>query len=179
MNFIAFDAAYSLYPQATFEERRALSLSDVTEHDTSALGKYAVRGWSLISNIWPHEATTSKSSFHMEATRWVRDDHSWCIPLDTTGVKRRPRLSPRSDDISWDPVVHNSWSLIRRDNMLMDYYTLKPTIFRYCYLVHERGLFDMLLDFFKDQGLMEHMKAVNLTPGQARDSWTWCVVQLC
>jgi hypothetical protein len=174
MNFITFDAAYALYPLATFEERRALSFSGNDERDLEALGKYATRGWSIISNIWPHEAKTTKASFYQDERRWVRDGLGWIVPLDKAGVESPPKVSPLSEKFTWDPVEYNSWMLVKAGKMYMAYDVVKPTIFRYGYLVSDRNLVAFLILFFQDQGSIEHKKTFNLTEQEKQASWTWC-----
>ncbi|KIM40832.1 hypothetical protein M413DRAFT_40033, partial [Hebeloma cylindrosporum] len=49
MNIITHDKAYSVFPRATFEERR--SLVHVKDTDSTALTKYEERGWQLIQDI--------------------------------------------------------------------------------------------------------------------------------
>jgi hypothetical protein len=176
MNFIAFDAAYSIYPRATFEERRALSFASLSERDVRALGKYALRGWSILSNIWPHEAQTSRASFYMDIPRRVRDGRSWVVPLNMKGVEPRPRPSPLSEPFPWDPVVHNSWTLVKphsTSKMFMSYCILKPTIFRYAYLISDVELIRGLIQFFKEQGGIEHWKSAEIPDNQKAASWTW------
>ena len=179
MNFIAFDAAYSIYPKATFEERRALSMvgSD-SPHAAEALGKYALRGWSFVANIWPHEETTPKSPFFLSASRCVCDRHSWVVPLDITGVEFRPRLSVASAEFSWDPVVYNSWRLVKDAGLSMEYSTLASTILKYKYLVADSDLLLMFKDFFRSQGTLEHLKVSTLSERNKLKSWTWYAVSL-
>jgi hypothetical protein len=180
MNFIAFDAAYCLYPKATFDERRALSFSSLTEHDLKALGKYAVRGWSLLANIWPHETKTSRTSFYLERKRWVKDNLSWVVPLDMTGVQPRARVSLLSERFPWDPVVCNSWilskSLPSSSNKVFVHYTmLKTTVFRYAYVIADADLIQSMMDFIQEQGALEHQKTHHFPESRNADSWTWCV----
>jgi hypothetical protein len=177
MNFIAFDAAYSLYPRATFEECRALSFASLDDRDIQALGKYARRGWSIIANIWPHELDSPRfASFCITKERWVKDPLSWVVPLDMTGVEPRPPLLPMSERFDWDPAVHNSWSIIKWTNgskMFMAYHVLKPTIFRYAYLVSDLDLIVSMKTFLREQGSLEHGKSRFLTAAQKAASWTW------
>ncbi|KAI0337421.1 hypothetical protein BDW22DRAFT_1304042, partial [Trametopsis cervina] len=50
LNVITFDTAYSLYPQATYEDMCNLVLLD-TPSRAAALEKYSRRGWSLIRRL--------------------------------------------------------------------------------------------------------------------------------
>lgn len=53
MNFISCDAAYSLYPKATFKSGTALICKDVNDVRTeSAIDKYRNRGWKIYDDIY-------------------------------------------------------------------------------------------------------------------------------
>jgi hypothetical protein len=175
MNFIAFDAAYSLYPRATFEERRALAFTSLGEHDLKALGKYQIRGWSIMCNDWPPELVKSRAYFYTQTIRAPRDSMSWVVPLGISGVEPRPRLSSSSEAFSWDPVIFNSWSLIKSElgHSLMSYHIARPTLFRYAYLVVDLGQVHDMFDFFKAQGNLEHRIVESLPADQKAASWTW------
>jgi hypothetical protein len=86
MNFIAFDAAYSLYSCATFEKHLNLIFHDKSEAD-KCIAKYALRGWLAIANVWPQRHGLEKL-FLLNQDRSVTDSHCWVVPLDLTGVRR-------------------------------------------------------------------------------------------
>jgi hypothetical protein len=175
MNVIGFDAAYSFYPYATFEKRRSLVMNDLSEKDAEALGKYAMRGWTIVSSIWPHETGSSSVSFHIGELRKVCDKYSWTVPLDTTGVTPRPRLSPLSEEFDWDPVMHSSWRLEGNSKGVRPRYAFAhPSIFRFEYMLAHKAFLSKLLPFFRRQGTMEHMKANHLSEEDKMKSWTWC-----
>jgi hypothetical protein len=176
MNFISFNAAYSLYPRATFEERRSLSFSVLTESDIRCLAKYSVRGWLTLSDLWPHDAA-AQTTFYMDRERWVTDSFSWIVPLDTTGVEPRPCISPVSQPFSWDPIEYNSWVLIKpekKDTMYLSYHILRPTPFRYTYLFANRKVTESLAVFLRRQGRLEHKKTAMIPDDKKESSWTWC-----
>jgi hypothetical protein len=177
MNVISFDVAYSLYPRATFEERRTLSMSVSNEGEAEALGKYAVRGWKILCDILPHEENKPLASFHQDVTRWVDDEMSWKIPLDMTGLIMRPPPSENSCAFNWDPVKHNSWKLIRArtHKLLMTYHVAKSTLFRYNYLIADSQFLYTLVGFFRRQGSLERLKRTLLSVEEQRASVTWCV----
>jgi hypothetical protein len=177
MNVISYNAAYSLYPRATFEERRTVSMSVSNDSEEDALGKYAIRGWKILYDIFPHEQKNPKSSFYMFQTRWVDDKKSWVIPLDLTGVEMRPPLSETSDAFTWDPVIQNSWTLARdnSDVLLMTYHVAKSTVFRYNYLVADLLFVYDLLKFFTTQGSLENRKRTNLSAEEKLSTVTWYV----
>ena len=176
MNIIAFDAAYSLYPRATFEERRSLSFANLTERDFRALGKYTLRGWSTLSNIWPHELEAAQALFYIGQERSVTDRFSWVVPLNTTGVELRSRPSALSQPFTWDPVLHNSWGIVKphlSSKMYMSYHILKPTIFRYAYLFADLEVIHNMACFLKQQGSFEHRKMGEIPVEQKGALWTW------
>lgn len=177
MNIITYDAAYSLYPKATFGERRTLALSVETPNEERALGKYAVRGWRITQNILSHEERDSKSSFYLDSTRWVDDKKSWVVSFDLSGVVMPPPLSMTSESFDWDPSVQNSWTLIKRgrSKVLITYRVAKSTLFRYNYLVADVEFMKMLLGFFQDQGGLEVTKREHLSAEEKRLSVTWYV----
>ena len=59
MNIVTYNAAFSLYPYATFNRRESLTL-DVTMHPAEARDKYAKRGWTMLEN--PSSAYTPHAS---------------------------------------------------------------------------------------------------------------------
>jgi|ERR1700722_3825004 len=91
MNFITYDAAYSLYPYATFEQRRALSLAKDCKRDEEAIAKYCLRGWTIVSNLSPPD-TADMRQFHPHVARHLSDRFVWKLPLDTHGVCNGPSL---------------------------------------------------------------------------------------
>jgi hypothetical protein len=177
MNVISFNVAYSLYPRATFEERRTLSMSVSNEGEAEALGKYAVRGWKILCDIYPHEENKPQASFHQNISRWVDDEMSWQIPLDLTGVVMRSAPSKNSSAYNWDPVKHNSWKLTRAQTskLVMTYYVAKSTLFRYNYLIADNQFLCTLIGFFRRQGFLEQLKRSLLSVEEQRASITWCV----
>lgn len=62
MNIVTYNAAYSLYPYATFEERTSLVVLKVTERTQLALDKYASRGLRILDNILAYY----RFAYHLE-----------------------------------------------------------------------------------------------------------------
>ncbi|KAI0076914.1 hypothetical protein K474DRAFT_1622018 [Panus rudis PR-1116 ss-1] len=117
MNLISFEAAYSLYPRATLEERKSLICQSRSINREEAIDKYRQRGWELINGI---EGFHDAKLFHVSlpnsrvpsATRWVGDRHCWTMQLDTSGIMLRSLQStPRSKPLSRDPALGNSWKV--------------------------------------------------------------------
>ncbi|ETW81465.1 hypothetical protein HETIRDRAFT_444789 [Heterobasidion irregulare TC 32-1] len=75
MNCIAFDAAYSLYPQATFENKRSLCMASNASR-VAEFAKYERRGWQPTVFVSRRKERDIKALFHPDDTRWVCDRHS-------------------------------------------------------------------------------------------------------
>ena len=98
MNVITDDKAYSIFPQATFEERRSLVLVKDTEAEMMARLKYEGRGWQFINKIEDNESRDRLSSF-ARGPRHLGDSRCWTIQL-------QPHREPSPN--MWES---NSWSL--------------------------------------------------------------------
>ena len=107
--------AYSLYPYATFQQRRSLACgSDGTKRE-EAREKYRERGWIMERRIDILEARDKQSDFKV-GRRWVGDARCWKIPL-------RPPLSsnPQAEGLIRDRITSNSWNIthsLRRSKMV-------------------------------------------------------------
>ena len=109
MNFISCDAAYSLYPKATFKSSTALICKDVNDVRTeSAIDKYRNRGWKIYDDIYDLDY---KRDYYAFQERWVGDRHCWTIPLDTTSITERVPFIKGSPSLTCDPIVACSWVL--------------------------------------------------------------------
>ena len=182
MNCIAFDAAYSLYPQATFEQRLSLGIASHNDR-TAQFTKYRNRGWQLISITPPQEKKARGAPFHGDVIRWVCDRHSWVVPLDTSDLQPRPRLSPTSEYFSWDPVIHNSWKLVERlvPGIMGSFHTTPGaaighrgygSVMRYEYLIFDSGLFLTVTSFLKQQ-MHERSEAERISSAKQKELSTW------
>lgn len=83
MNFITHDKAYCLFPQATLEERRALTYLDPSfgsEGEKNTYHKYVGRGWELRDSLTRDEFDDPYSSF-ARGTRFVGDGKCWTLPV--------------------------------------------------------------------------------------------------
>ncbi|EMD31997.1 hypothetical protein CERSUDRAFT_99970 [Gelatoporia subvermispora B] len=189
MNIITYDSAVSFYPYATFEERIALARTDLTKRHGPALRKYAERGWKVLANPTPLIASSSSDHGHRHffpnVTRWMDDDKTWFIHLDTTDVERPPMLSPSSAPLRRDPALLCSWYLDREQvgpqetdvcRHIMTYFHARSSILKYTYTVADKTFFSILCDFFRSQGALEHMKMPQeefTRERQMHGSWTW------
>lgn len=143
MNFISSDAAYSLYPVATFEDRSSLGTPS-SPSSPKAIQKYVKRGWRVYFVPTPNDL-----AFFLEQERWVADKHTWTLPLDQTGVMERPPSSPTSAPLTCDPALFNGWQCrlpeTHEDGHAINgyecqYYPLKATLFRYNYAIPDEEL---------------------------------------
>jgi hypothetical protein len=175
MNFIAFDAAYSLYPRATFKNRLNLALKDDDDAERRCLAKYAFRGWQTIANVWPNQPSLT-DSFYRDITRRVGDGRCWVVKLDTTGVARRPRLSLPSEQFIWDPSEYNSWVLSQSSKPWRvdpTYHLVKTGVFRYAYLCANSSDHEVLKRHGQHFAELQWLKANRDNLPLNAGTWTW------
>lgn len=170
MNFITSDAAYSLYPRATFEERSALG-TPASRHAATALQKYVQRGWRIYFLPPPDViANPAQSPFMLDQVRWVCDKHTWVVPLDQTGVKKRPPSSRTSAPLPCDPALFNGWRFTSDKTNGFDchYYPVQSTVFRYNYAIPDEKLQLMIRGWVTQQGRYSHEQF-------SKEDWVWYV----
>lgn len=100
MNVITHDAAYSLYPYATFELNSALVLTrDGSARTKAALEKYASRGFRMLDPRSPSSTYNAQevARFFVGGRRQVDDCHSWIVPFKNASNK-----SPQSSTVDSD-----------------------------------------------------------------------------
>ncbi|KIK49276.1 hypothetical protein CY34DRAFT_310412 [Suillus luteus UH-Slu-Lm8-n1] len=169
MNIITFDAAYSFYPVATFEERMAIQIPGSNRLDVVA--KYVKRGWRVYAVFGPDHVARSQR-FLLNEKRWVGDRHCWSIPLDTTGVTPRPVLSLSSEPFLWDPSTQNGWIMECEGDSPSTYvpnmrtHLVMTTIFRYNYSLPDLKLAKEIRSWSLSQGSLNHSLL-------SRKNWTW------
>jgi len=98
MNMITHDKAYSIFPWATFEERRSLIHVKDLEVEMMARLKYEGRGWQFINGTDVNESRDRPASF-IRGPRQLGDSRCWMIQL-------HPAQDPTPN--MWES---NSWSL--------------------------------------------------------------------
>ncbi|TFY80353.1 hypothetical protein EWM64_g3656 [Hericium alpestre] len=138
-NFITHEKAYSLYPKATFEDRRTLLFKPANRLKPAtqrAIEKYRQRGWKILYNAPPHwydiggpkPGPDDPKDSALECTsRWADDGLTWVIPLTKDGVSARIddatcRCDPHAaynlrwvhDDPHPDPAPVTNWHLRTR-----------------------------------------------------------------
>jgi hypothetical protein len=178
MNFIAFDAAYSLYPIATFFDRSTLQVWRARPlHDVGVPMKYGQWGFHWLSAL-PLDTSLS-TSFYPHMTRIVGDQYTWKLPLDIQGVDLRPQMSPSSTPFQFDPVTCNGWSLLERDGQMATVYEpIQSAIFRYNYTTTSAMLHLDLYRFMLEQCLLRRMSLQD-TDIEETAKQTWYVDNDC
>ncbi|KZT22872.1 hypothetical protein NEOLEDRAFT_1070661 [Neolentinus lepideus HHB14362 ss-1] len=153
MNVISFEKAYSLYPTATFEQRRSLILASDGPSQEPAQQKYRERGWTLLAGISSQERWDGRRA--MSTTpRWIEDRFAWVIPLDLTNVvqPQEEHLLKGMSALVNDPVVMTSWKLklLDDDEIEMDCRIMDATVrsCRYTYAVLHKSFWHNYLYWF-------------------------------
>ncbi|KZT30878.1 hypothetical protein NEOLEDRAFT_1159954 [Neolentinus lepideus HHB14362 ss-1] len=165
MNIISYDAAYALYPNATFEKRHALVVGKVrAERDIKAVHKCMQRGWRMQAALYNHPIP---DYFEENLVRTVEDGHSWKISLSPQGVEPPRPLSLTSDPLRWDPVVYSSFKLVHTTEVYMWYELVSSTLLRFKYLVADETFMSIIRKFCRSQGALAHMQSSHgAGPGQ-------------
>ncbi|GBE80194.1 hypothetical protein SCP_0214040 [Sparassis crispa] len=143
VNIISYKNAVSLYPRATFEERRALVCPNGRSEQELAVEKYSARGWDMLRVLPESERTRLNPSFRL-GPRWLEDSDSWIIPLDMAGVEPLPVISPISAPIKQDPVTVTTWELSLTEEFggqMEFFYLSHPTGLFYEYLIGDAEIY--------------------------------------
>lgn len=183
MNFITWNAVFSLYPYATFEQRHSLrTKAKDDERIAGALAKYAARGYRIVPTVYPHEERSS--AFFVGDTRWPGDAHCWTIRLNTAGVTRPGALSPASGPaLTFNPVEQNSWAIdrvtqtargVQKSTLALCYGPVTSPVFRFSYVIADPDHIKMIRSFTEAQEEVERMKCPEgCTRGYIWEHWTW------
>ncbi|KAF9003840.1 cytochrome P450 [Hymenopellis radicata] len=111
MNIITYNRVYSLYPKATFEERRGLIVTQSqsrpgsVESNQYGLQKYRDRGWTLSSVTENH---APKSDFR-PGLRWVGDGR--CLSLHLPPIEGAGLFETTEAPSSIPTLEHSSWTV--------------------------------------------------------------------
>lgn len=177
MNFIAFDAAYSLYPMGTFEKRETLSVWRARPlHDLTVEIKYGERGFAWLSTL-SVGTSPQKPPFYAFTDRTVGDRYTWKLPLDTRGVTLRSQMNPSSSVFQCDPVIYNGWALERVQHGVGTVYkTIKSSVFRYNYSTTNYKLNFKLWLFAIEQGFLSRTLLENNL--LEKENWPWFDAEL-
>ncbi|KAL8683009.1 MAG: hypothetical protein Q9186_001004 [Xanthomendoza sp. 1 TL-2023] len=84
VNFLTWNAAYSVFPLTTFLQYRGYMLRPLNQHFASLVKKHTRRGWKIQPTMWPEDERFNHS---IQETRRVGDRYTWKIPFDTRYVK--------------------------------------------------------------------------------------------
>lgn len=164
MNLVTWDRAVSLYPRATFEERRALVTYTKGAGFEDAMLKYAARGYRIDTHLFV-EDTASGSAFAF-GRRWVGDGQCWAVALDTAGIT--PPTHPLA-------LEANCWELAyapERDEdadfgqCAVHSACLRSIVFRHRYVVTDDFL-AFLVSFLHKQGTVEARRLRDVGPGMS------------
>ena len=108
--------------------------------------------------------------FHVSQNRFVNDIRCWKVPLDTSNIQRRPRLSCTSETFDWDPALQNSWILhvnLATDRVTPAFRLAKSWVFRFEYMCCSTAAHDALTRFGYSQ------TEAQLKYGKRLNTWTW------
>lgn len=169
MNVIAFNAAYSLYPCITFEERTSLLMTNDNSRAVPAVVKYCARGWMFTRDPLPNKS----HHYHIGKMRSVSDSMTWRIPLSLEGVQIRTALSATSPLFTWDPIQPNTWAIVRRDRLVMHYNIQRTYCLRYCYITAMTALYESVKEHLDGQNLVEQSKMEIVDEVQRNSIYTW------
>lgn len=185
MNIITFRAAYCLFPQATLEERRSLLSSSNTgiyRNRGQALAKYMQRGFEIVFHIPTESFTCNRPSFPL-GWRWIDDENSWVIPLDTSDVVRpaadiaRPgRAAGNSPPPCLDPSSICNWHLKYGPSkgVNVHFSVMKSDVLKYRYIISDPEL-SAHLSHFMGLLLREEHHSQGLPPGDVLYVSIWVV----
>ena len=126
MNLITYDKAYSIFPRATFGERRSLIFVQDEDLAAMARAKYEQRGWSFIEAY--QVPTNDPLSSFAKGSRHLGDSKCWSITLHP----ERDHLASTWESNSWkleyenNQTPKNVWILLKNP-MLHWTYLLCPT----------------------------------------------------
>ena len=129
MNFVAYDAAYSIYPRATFRDKVSVAFKASTPAEMRAHAKYEGRGWTTLPNLY--DSPEVVQSCFVDVQRHVGDSMTWTLPLDISDLRLR-------NIFKWDPVEYNSWSLsstVTPGRVVPEFFVVRNAVFQYVYLV--------------------------------------------
>jgi hypothetical protein len=105
LNYITWNKAVSLYPYATFEQRRSLILSENLSFPL-VQAKYLARGFTFQNTLTPDEAR-SPGPFQA-GPRYAGDKRTWILQLETESFFSAS--APVSLRV-YSPEIIHSWDL--------------------------------------------------------------------
>ena len=133
VNFVTWNKAYSIYPEATFGQRRLYMHKPISSQSciASFIKKYEGRGWIFNDErSWRLDmhGSDEEKCFPFGGSRSIADEYSWVIPFCTDLVQR-----PSVPDAVLEQSHFNlSRGLLRRemfDNKLIAYYYFEIDVY--------------------------------------------------
>lgn len=134
MNVITHNKAYSIYPRATFIERRSL-VYNRSENSLEGRPKYEQRGWIQIPFLEAHDYNNPFSSF-ARGSRRIGDNKCWTIDLYPTIINMsqdfmdsntwylhyiKPSMGLGMD---WRVFITHHWELVKGEEMFRNIYLM-------------------------------------------------------
>lgn len=172
MNFITFEGACSLYPNATFNNRETITVGPVDKRVGRALAKYAIRGWTVYASNFA-DADLRRVLF-FDKRRHVLDRYSWFIPFDTTDIVPRQRPTPSSITFTSDPSLYNSWILRTGSTTHAEFVIISSKLLVHNYIVASEEEFQFINDMLQTQEKLELLKVPIVGHDQVtNDAWTY------
>ncbi|TFK78930.1 hypothetical protein K466DRAFT_440461, partial [Polyporus arcularius HHB13444] len=150
MNVISYESAYCLFPRATLEERITLlssSTKGIYRNRSEALAKYMERGFNVILTMPANSGRFSGTHFAFPSGwRWVDDNISWVVQLDTSGISHPRPLNSHSSPMLHDPVSVTNWNMRYNQpkGVVMQFSTVNSDLLGYSYLIGDQDLFAYL-----------------------------------
>jgi hypothetical protein len=149
MNVITPTHAYSLYPFATFIQRRSLVCSTNGSDQKAALQKYRNRGWEMVKSPPVLELVSRKTDFKTR-TRYVGDRFCWTIKLPGISAATSGEDGLDEDEFEHQEIIHtHSWSLVYREQEPLEA-VLQFGTFRDRRLRHHYTIEDNLIPYVED-----------------------------
>ncbi|KAI9068490.1 hypothetical protein FKP32DRAFT_1561581, partial [Trametes sanguinea] len=150
MNVISYNKAYCLFPRATLEERRSLMTSVAVgtgRTDRAGFFTSSDTGHRLILSLPPEEVYMEPPSRSFPCgPRWIGDDSTWLILLDTEGILPPPPPNSVSSPRSHDPIVMTSFSMRYDDEegATLHFYVVDSPAIRYAFVCGDEDTADYL-----------------------------------
>ncbi|TDL21038.1 hypothetical protein BD410DRAFT_771825 [Rickenella mellea] len=119
MNAITFRAAYSPFPNLTFEKRASVVIRRSALE--FVLDKYRNRGYEILNGLPAIFAKyRGKKSRYMAffRDRHMDDKLSWVLPLNMDGIEW-PTVSRNTPQLAFDPFAVNGWTVCEDDDYEM------------------------------------------------------------
>jgi hypothetical protein len=138
VNFITWNAAYSIFPDLTFIKRKTYQLTELNSYFGKQVAKYGRRGWKTLETVWDDDREYTKSlppSENMHAVRRIGDSKTWKINLDTTGVT--PGAPSYTIEYSFFKTSLKERTTGTRHKVTKKFYQVDARIFKSCVLQHK------------------------------------------